>query len=305
MTGEPSEGAGASEGAPGRAEALARLDSLEGRWWHSVDLGDGVCTNGRKSADALATELAALELPDLQGKSVLDIGAWDGFYSFEAERRGAKRVVALDYFTWSIDLDAQHGYLERRRLAGETPASWDQVPEVWKPDTLPGKACFDTAAQALGSDVESVVADFLDLDLDSLGTFDVVLFLGVLYHLTDPFGAIRRLAQVTDEVAIIETAGISSSGNEEQPALMFFPGDELLGDPTNWFAPNEAAVVAMCRAAGFSKIETRITARAPEGRPEGTVARIRQAVGAAGLTWGRQMPPWSWVPTRIVAHAWK
>src|SRR5690242_19848834 len=181
-----------------RAAALARLGDLRGHWWHSIDLGDGVRTEGRKSAEILRKELADVDLPDVRGKSVLDIGAWDGFYSFEAERRGASRVVALDYFTWSLDLDAQHGYLERCQLAGETPRSWDQVPEVWQPETLPGKACFDTAAMALGSDVESVVADFLEVDLDALGTFDVVLFLGVLYHLTDPFGALRRLALVTD-----------------------------------------------------------------------------------------------------------
>jgi tRNA (mo5U34)-methyltransferase len=293
-----------AESSAGRAEALGRLDELEGRWWHSIDLGDGVQTSGRKSAELLQSELAALDFPDVKGRSVLDIGAWDGFYSFESERRGATRVVALDYFTWSLDLDAQHGYLERCQLAGETPLSWDQVPEVWRPETLPGKACFDTAVMALGSNVESVVADFLEVDLDALGTFDVVLFLGVLYHLTDPFGAIRRLAQVTDEVAIIETAGVEAPGNDDQPALMFFPNDELLGDPTNWWAPNEAALVAMCRAAGFSRVETRLTARAVEPR-EATLARVRRTIGAAGLTWGGIMPPWRFTPTRIVAHAWK
>jgi tRNA (mo5U34)-methyltransferase len=287
-----------------RAEALGRLDELEGHWWHSIDLGDGVQTKGRKSAELLQSELAGLDFPDVKGRSVLDIGAWDGFYSFEAERRGASRVVALDYFTWSLDLDAQHGYLERCQLAGETPLSWDRVPEVWQPETLPGKACFDTAAMALGSDVESVVADFLEVDLDALGTFDVVLFLGVLYHLTDPFGALRRLAQVTDEVAVIETAGVEAPGNDDQPAFMFFPNDELLGDPTNWWAPNEAGLVAMCHAAGFSRVETRLTARATEPK-EATLARVRRTIGAAGLTWGGITPPWRFTPTRIVAHAWK
>jgi tRNA (mo5U34)-methyltransferase len=287
-----------------RAEALGRLDELQGRWWHSIDLGDGVRTSGRKSAELLQSELAAIDLPDLEGRSVLDIGAWDGFYSFEAERRGARRVVALDYFTWSLDLDAQHGYLERCRLAGETPLPWDRVPEVWKPETLPGKACFDTARMALGSDVESVVADFLDVDLDALGTFDVVLFLGVLYHLTDPFGAIRRLAEVTNEVAIIETAGVEAPGNDAEPAFVFFPNDELLGDPTNWWAPNEAALVAMCHAAGFSRVETRLTSRAVAPR-RSAMGRVRSTIGGAGLAWAGLMPPWRFTSTRIVTHAWK
>ena len=149
----------------------------------------------------------------------------------------------------------------------------------------------------------SVAAD-PEVDLDALGTFDVVLFLGVLYHLTDPFGALRRLALVTDEVAVIETAGVEAPGNDDQPAFMFFPNDELLGDPTNWWAPNEAGLVARGHAAGFSRVETRLTARATEPK-EATLARVRRTIGAAGLTWGGITPPWRFTPTRIVAHAWK
>jgi 23S rRNA G2069 N7-methylase RlmK/C1962 C5-methylase RlmI len=52
----------------------------------------------------LTHELKALRLPDLRGKTVLDIGAYDGFFSFEAERRGAKQVVAMDYYVWALDL---------------------------------------------------------------------------------------------------------------------------------------------------------------------------------------------------------
>ncbi len=62
------------------------------RWWHSIDLGDGVVTPGYKSPELLETELAALRLPDLAGRSVLDIAAWDGYFSFAAERLGAARV---------------------------------------------------------------------------------------------------------------------------------------------------------------------------------------------------------------------
>src|SRR5215217_1631087 len=58
-------------------------------WWHSIDLGLGVVTPGGKSPEFLAGELESLHLPSLHGKSVLDIGAWDGFYSFAAEQRGA------------------------------------------------------------------------------------------------------------------------------------------------------------------------------------------------------------------------
>ena len=79
-----------------RADLQSRVDAL--RWFHTIDLGDGVVTRG---TDESAGRLARLQLPeDLSGKTVLDIGAWDGFYSFEAERRHASRVVASDHYAW-------------------------------------------------------------------------------------------------------------------------------------------------------------------------------------------------------------
>lgn len=76
-------------------------------WFHSIDLGDGEVTSGTKSASELAAQTNALCLPlSLAGQTALDIGAWDGFFSFELERRGAKRVVALDEYAWSLDLHA-------------------------------------------------------------------------------------------------------------------------------------------------------------------------------------------------------
>src|SRR5205807_7937958 len=90
-----------------------------------------------------------LSLPDLQGKSVLDIGAWDGFFSFAAERAGAARVVALDHYAWSLDLGAIHA-----RLQGVDLPTFELTPDVWLPDVLPGKQGFDLAHRALRSRVE-------------------------------------------------------------------------------------------------------------------------------------------------------
>ena len=64
-------------------------------WFHSIDLGNGMVTPGAKSVETQQLQLEALNLPDLSGKRVLDIGAWDGFFSFEAERRGAAHVTTL------------------------------------------------------------------------------------------------------------------------------------------------------------------------------------------------------------------
>jgi hypothetical protein len=66
------------------------------KWWHAIDLGNGIVTPGPDPTPARVSEL---QIPrDLTGLSVLDVGAWDGFFSFEAERRGASRVLATDSF---------------------------------------------------------------------------------------------------------------------------------------------------------------------------------------------------------------
>jgi len=72
-------------------------------WFHSIDLGDGLVTPGVKSVTQLDQELRAFRIPDLQDKTVLDIGAWMVFLLRGGEA-GARRVVALDHYVWSIDL---------------------------------------------------------------------------------------------------------------------------------------------------------------------------------------------------------
>jgi tRNA (mo5U34)-methyltransferase len=108
----------------------------------------------------------------------------------------------------------------------------------------------------LASRAEPVVADFMTVSLDRLGTFDVVLYLGVLYHMQNPLEALRRVARVTHELAIIETAAVVVPGMEDRAMFEFFPEDGLGDDPTNWWAPNETALKGLCRAAGFSRVET-------------------------------------------------
>src|SRR5215212_5576951 len=135
-------------------DVRARAEQL--RWYHTIDLGHGVVTRG---VDNTPERLARLRLPEsFAGRSVLDIGAWDGFFSFEAERRGATRVVASDYFAW-------HGQA--------LPAGV-------------GKSGFLLAHNALDSRVEDLEIDVMDLSPERAGMFDVVFFLGVLYHLHHP-----------------------------------------------------------------------------------------------------------------------
>ena len=191
------------------------------RWYHSIDLGNGIVTQG---ADETPYRLARLNLPaSLTGRTVLDIGAWDGFFSFEAERRGASRVVAADHYSW-------HG------------TGWGT------------KAGFTLARETLQSRVEDVDIDVMDLTPDRVGTFDVVFFLGVLYHLPHPLLALERVASVTRDLLILET--VVDMIGVRRPAAAFYPGRELNNDPTNWWGPNVPAVEAMLHAVGFRQVET-------------------------------------------------
>ena len=204
-----------------KAALQAKVDAL--RWFHTIDMGHGVVTKGVENSPE---RLVRIKMPaDLSGRSVLDVGAWDGFYSFEAERRGAARVVAADHYAW-------HG-------------------EGW--GTGLGKAGFELARAALDSRVDDVDIDVMDLSADRLGAFDVVLFLGVLYHLRDPLLALERVSSVTTHMLILETVvdmvGIS------RPAAAFYPARELNDDPTNWWGPNQAAVAGMLRSVGFARVE--------------------------------------------------
>ena len=233
-------------------------------WWHSIELGDGVVTHGQCSAEELDQEWAALGLPDLRGKTVLDVGAWDGYFSFRAEEQGAARVVALDHYAWSVDLAAQERYWRQCRSDGSLPAPPHTVADLWKPEQLPGKAGFDVAHRARESKVESMVADFMTMDLTRLGRFDVVLWLGVLDRMRHPLLALERLARVTGELLLIETEAVAIPGYEHHGFCEFFEGSELNGDPTLWWAPNRHALAGMCRAAGFSRVEG---GDGPESKP--------------------------------------
>ena len=162
------------------------------RWFHSIDLGNGIVTPG---VDRSARRLKGIHMPEsLAGMSVLDIGTFDGFYAFEAERRGGK-VVATDTAVWRNPDIGRHG--------------------------------FDLARRVLGSSVEDREVDVHDLSPETVGVFDLVLFLGVLYHLPNPLLALERVASVTRHHLIMETAVDLLFAR--RPAAAFYPTDELSG----------------------------------------------------------------------------
>ena len=191
-------------------------------WYHSIPLGQSVVTPG---VDDSSLRLPKIHIPeDLRGKTVLDVGAWDGFFSFEAERRGAEHVLATDSFCWG-------------------GGGWGT------------KDGFELARRALDSKVEDQEIDVLDLSPETVGTFDVVLMLGILYHMKHPLLALEKVRSVTKERLIMST--FVDMTWWPKPAMAFYEGSEANRDPTNWWGPNPAAVVGMLRAAGFERVENR------------------------------------------------
>jgi tRNA (mo5U34)-methyltransferase len=253
-----------------RAAKQQLVDAIS-PWHHSIDLGDGVVTPGSKTPHHTYDELRRLRLPDLAGRSVLDVGAWDGYYTFHAEHFGASRVVALDHYAWSIDFPKATDYTVRQLASRQPIRAFHTVPELWDPVGLPGKRGFDLAYRLRASHAEVVVGDFMTMDLQPLGTFDVVLFLGVIYHLEEPLRALRRLRQVTRGMAVIESEALTlpefrHAGPDSRttpPLWQFVDAAQMHDDPTIWWVPTAEGLRAMCFAAGFSSAE--IVAGPPEG----------------------------------------
>lgn len=231
------------------------------RWFHQIDLGGGIVTPGE---DKSARKLRRIRLPArLDGQTVLDVGAFDGFFSFEAERRGASRVMAVD------------------------PACWR--PPVWGPNGWGTQQGFLLARQALRSQVEDRDIDLLDISPETVGMFDVVLFLGVLYHLPDPLLVLARAASVCRGLMVVETH--ADMLDYRRPAMAFYPGAEVDGDPSNYWGPNAKALAGMLGQVGFRRVrvfgERRLyrIARAGFRGVRGTPFRVSQG--------------------RLVAHAWR
>ncbi len=170
--------------------------------------------------------LRLLGIPeDLTGWSVLDVGAWHGYFSFECERRGADRVLAVDRF------------------------AWDKF----------GMDEFLAAHERQQSRVEYQHLDAHELDVDQLGQFDLVLFLGVFYHLRTPMAALERMARLTRQLLVCETHVLLPFIHERYPLVPFFPGDERTDEQTYDLCgiPTMTALTEMLRFSGFSDVDIR------------------------------------------------
>lgn len=212
------------------AEKLKRIAGLG--WYHTLDLGDGVRTDG---AFDHTPHLAKYRLPaDLSGKRVLDIGSFDGFWSFEFERRGAAEVIAWDAPSLA-DLDfppAARQAMTAEQLAIE-----------------PGKG-FALAIELLQSKVQRRLGSVYAITPEEVGVFDMTHIGNVLVHLRDPAGALQRMARVTAGEAWIVEAYEPELGPET--SVMRYMGGQ---QDCNWWRFSEQALRDMVAHAGFASVE--------------------------------------------------
>ena len=236
-----------ARGSDALSEQIAKLT-----WWHHIQVGPYV-TPGH--TDLAHQEWVARNLPtNFLGARVLDVGAWDGYFSFLAEERGAANVVAIDRFRHSTAF----------------------------PD---GLATFRLARDVRRSHVDYHLLDVVDVS-QLRQKFDIVLFLGVYYHLKDPILALSAIHEVLAPNGIVFIEGLIRHGSE--PLLRFYHGNEI--EPSTYCAATVSGIRRMCEVAGFSGTELvsiskgfRLGALLYSRIPQSLRAKLRSARKALGL----------------------
>ncbi|WP_254508122.1 DUF1698 domain-containing protein [Anatilimnocola floriformis] len=220
-------------------------------WYHRVELPGGVTTPGWAPLNAKLYGIPA----DLTGKRVLDVGAWDGYWTFEAIKRGATEVVAIDDFS---------DYLGT--LNSSDRKAWET---------------FDLCREAFGYDSQKCHREEIsvyDVTEARFGRFDVVFCFGVIYHLRHPLLALDRLAAVCNEEIFLESAilddfspyrgGIGKGYSNNDVVMEFYPGNEYGNNTTNWWCPTLSCLAALLNAAGFNNVRTWKLVGAPKRLPD-------------------------------------
>jgi len=208
-----------------RDEALEEMYSVP-YWRQQIPIptnNGSVSTPGRSTKAKF--ESFGLASGELEEKSVLDIGSWDGLHAFLAESMGASKVLATD--VWDEGANSDN-------------------PEWWADAHGDGDLAIRTAKHLRGSSIDHQHLSVYDLSESDVGTFDYTLFPSVLYHLKYPFQALEEIAEVTEECAIIET----KTAPLKDPGMRFYGGE---GTP--WWNPNREGMKEMLRTVGFNRVK--------------------------------------------------
>lgn len=239
------EGQEASDATP--AAALQR-QIAETTWYHTIDLGHGAVTPGQFDHQPL---LHHYRLPEsVAGLRVLDVAAFDGFWAFEFERRGAAEVVALD-----LDKPVQLDF-PPRILA--TATAQDHEKKF-------GRG-FEIASAALGSRVRRVTCSVYDLTPERYGLFDVVHAGDFLIHLNSPVKALQNIASVCRGYALISEVYSPELDRPGAGLLMEYRGG---AQDVSWWKFSLETLEQMVLDAGFSRVERLARFRyGPRGRPQ-------------------------------------
>jgi tRNA (mo5U34)-methyltransferase len=222
----------------GLAEDLrTEIDRIQ--WYHEFDFGNGLKTKAVAAyPDLWSMTTRFLDKVDFKGKSVLDIGCWDGYWSFYAERRGAAYVLATD--------------MNNQR--------WSELKDgKLKPADEHANDGFRIAHRIYNSKVE-YRGNVSVYDVAELGRrFDIVLFLGVLYHLTHPMYAITQIrhALKTGGEMILESGAVIDQQRSFMEYYYGYEGNEpyRVVDPSNWVMPSCRCMKDMARANYFEVVD--------------------------------------------------
>jgi tRNA (mo5U34)-methyltransferase len=225
---EPTEG----DSSPATAELVRRIKRVI--WYHTFDFGNGVRTPGAFDHTPILDQYKLP--PRFDGKRVLDVATFDGFWAFEFEKRGAREVFALDL---------------------EGPRDLDWPPKRLAEATEEEKSVrfgqgFAIAKEQLGSSVTRVVCNVYDLRPELFGLFDVVHSGDLLLHLNSPIKALQNMARVCTEYALISDVYFPDLDHAGSRPLLEYMGGR---DAPTWWKIGFRALQEMILDAGFSRVE--------------------------------------------------
>jgi SAM-dependent methyltransferase len=250
-------------------------------WYHKIRLAEGIVTPGLDLDDVWGFIRGVRRHLDYRDKIVLDLGAWDGMWSFEAEALGAALVVAADCCYQPLQ-----NFLFCREVLGSRALPYYNINLYQLQDGL----------DVFLNDnrfVEEGIENFPGANRDALGPtdrrFDIVQHMGILYHLRDPLMSLIQTRSVmkTGGRLLLETA---YARNDQTPMMMFNGPVQRAGriyqDSTTWWAPNLECLKEMLYASLFRVLDDTVEVGRKPHVSDGTVSRVclvAEAVDGTGV----------------------